>query len=43
MTAFGIPGVKEHALFLKDVKDARLIRSRIMECESLNVLLALFI
>ena len=43
MTAFGIPGVKEHALFLKDVKDARLIRSRIMDCELLNVLLALFI
>ncbi|KAK1225971.1 hypothetical protein PQX77_011039 [Marasmius sp. AFHP31] len=30
--AFNIPGVKEHAHFLKDVKDARAIRSRILEC-----------
>ncbi|KAF5350487.1 hypothetical protein D9756_008688 [Leucocoprinus leucothites] len=29
---FNIPGVKEHAHFLKDVKDARRIRSRILEC-----------
>jgi NADH dehydrogenase FAD-containing subunit len=29
---FGIPGVKEHAHFLKDVKDARKIRGRILEC-----------
>ncbi|KAF8912673.1 FAD/NAD-P-binding domain-containing protein [Mucidula mucida] len=29
---FNIPGVKEHAHFLKDVKDARLIRTRILEC-----------
>ncbi|KAL0068938.1 hypothetical protein AAF712_003931 [Marasmius tenuissimus] len=29
---FNIPGVKEHAHFLKDVKDARAIRSRILEC-----------
>ncbi|EIM87464.1 FAD/NAD-P-binding domain-containing protein [Stereum hirsutum FP-91666 SS1] len=29
---FGIPGVKEHAHFLKDVKDARMIRTRILEC-----------
>ena len=29
---FSIPGVKEHAHFLKDVKDARAIRSRILEC-----------
>ncbi|KAF5392847.1 hypothetical protein D9757_001029 [Collybiopsis confluens] len=29
---FGIPGVKEHAHFLKDVRDARAIRSRILEC-----------
>ncbi|KAI0316377.1 FAD/NAD(P)-binding domain-containing protein [Amylostereum chailletii] len=29
---FGIPGVKEHAFFLKHVKDARLIRARILEC-----------
>ena len=31
-TAFNVPGVKEHAHFLKDVKDARKIRSRILEC-----------
>ncbi|KAH6910700.1 nad(p)h dehydrogenase b1 [Coprinopsis sp. MPI-PUGE-AT-0042] len=29
---FNVPGVKEHAHFLKDVKDARKIRSRILEC-----------
>ncbi|KZT23831.1 FAD/NAD-P-binding domain-containing protein [Neolentinus lepideus HHB14362 ss-1] len=29
---FGIPGVKEHAYFLKDVKDARAIRTRLLEC-----------
>ncbi|KAJ6481786.1 NDE1, mitochondrial external NADH dehydrogenase [Mycena sanguinolenta] len=29
---FGVPGVKEHAHFLKDVKDARAIRIRILEC-----------
>ncbi|KAJ7177882.1 NDE1, mitochondrial external NADH dehydrogenase [Mycena filopes] len=29
---FGVPGVKEHAHFLKDVKDARMIRMRILEC-----------
>ncbi|KDR77247.1 hypothetical protein GALMADRAFT_246553 [Galerina marginata CBS 339.88] len=29
---FDIPGVKEHAHFLKDVKDARRIRARILEC-----------
>ncbi|KAG6891257.1 hypothetical protein C0995_008509 [Termitomyces sp. Mi166 len=29
---FNIPGVKENALFLKDVKDARIIHSRILEC-----------
>ncbi|KAG2175574.1 hypothetical protein INT43_001221 [Umbelopsis isabellina] len=29
---FGIPGVKEHGLFLKDVNDARLIRSRVVSC-----------
>lgn len=33
--AFNIPGVKEHAHFLKDVKDARRIRSRILECAPL--------
>jgi len=29
---FGIPGVSEHALFLKDIADARAVRSRIIEC-----------
>lgn len=29
---FGIPGVKEHALFLKDVGDARKIRNRLLVC-----------
>ncbi|KAF2477852.1 FAD/NAD(P)-binding domain-containing protein [Lindgomyces ingoldianus] len=29
---FGIPGVKENALFLKDVGDARKIRNRILAC-----------
>ncbi|KAI8059265.1 FAD/NAD(P)-binding domain-containing protein [Gongronella butleri] len=29
---FGIPGVKEHACFLKDVEDARRIRRRLIEC-----------
>ncbi|KAF8186372.1 pyridine nucleotide-disulfide oxidoreductase-domain-containing protein [Pholiota molesta] len=29
---FGVPGVKEHAHFLKDVKDARKIRGRVLEC-----------
>jgi NADH dehydrogenase FAD-containing subunit len=29
---FGIPGVREHALFLKDVGDARRIRKRILAC-----------
>lgn len=33
--AFNVPGVKEHAHFLKDVKDARAIRTRILECLSL--------
>ena len=31
-TTFDVPGVKEHAHFLKDVKDARRIRGRIFEC-----------
>jgi NADH:ubiquinone reductase (non-electrogenic) len=30
--AFGIPGVKEHAHFLKTIADARNIRQRIVEC-----------
>jgi NADH dehydrogenase FAD-containing subunit len=29
---FGTPGIKEHALFLKDVADARKIRNRILAC-----------
>lgn len=29
---FGIPGVREHALFLKELTDARAIRQRIIEC-----------
>ncbi len=29
---FGTPGVRENALFLKDVVDARKIRKRILEC-----------
>lgn len=29
---FGIPGVKEHAFFLKEVADARKIRTRVLEC-----------
>ncbi|OBZ66693.1 putative NADH dehydrogenase [Grifola frondosa] len=29
---FNIPGVKEHAHFLKDIKDARAIRTRVLEC-----------
>ncbi|KAI8367170.1 FAD/NAD(P)-binding domain-containing protein [Choanephora cucurbitarum] len=29
---FGIPGVKEHACFLKEVNDARKIRKRVIDC-----------
>ncbi|KAI0922922.1 hypothetical protein AcW1_002560 [Taiwanofungus camphoratus] len=29
---FSVPGVKEHAHFLKDIRDARAIRTRILEC-----------
>ncbi|KAK3077821.1 External alternative NADH-ubiquinone oxidoreductase mitochondrial [Coniosporium uncinatum] len=29
---FGIPGVREHSLFLKEVADAQAIRKRIMDC-----------
>jgi len=29
---YGIPGVERHAMFLKDVSDARSIRGRIIEC-----------
>ncbi|EKM56698.1 uncharacterized protein PHACADRAFT_91741 [Phanerochaete carnosa HHB-10118-sp] len=31
---FGIPGVKEHAHFLKDISDARAIRNRVLECKT---------
>lgn len=36
--AFNVPGVKEHAHFLKDIRDARAIRSRILECPSFSAL-----
>ncbi|KAI9183695.1 NADH:ubiquinone oxidoreductase [Blastocladiella emersonii ATCC 22665] len=29
---FGIPGVREHALFLKELWDAKKVRARIMDC-----------
>lgn len=29
---FGVPGVEEHAIFLKDLSDARAIRQRIVSC-----------
>ncbi|KAI0753299.1 FAD/NAD-P-binding domain-containing protein [Daedaleopsis nitida] len=29
---FDVPGVKEHAHFLKDISDARKIRARVLEC-----------
>ena len=29
---FGVPGVREHALFLKELSDARAIRQRIIDC-----------
>ncbi|CAG8783244.1 17300_t:CDS:2, partial [Cetraspora pellucida] len=29
---FGIPGVGDYALFLKDISDARKIRQRVIEC-----------
>lgn len=29
---FGIPGVEEHAFFLKDISDARRIRHRVLQC-----------
>jgi NADH dehydrogenase FAD-containing subunit len=32
---FGTPGVREHALFLKDILDAVKIRKRVLDCESL--------
>jgi NADH dehydrogenase FAD-containing subunit len=35
---FGTPGVREHALFLKDVIDAVKIRKRVLECESCSTM-----
>ncbi|MBI3005956.1 MAG: FAD-dependent oxidoreductase [Ignavibacteriales bacterium] len=32
VNTYGVPGVKEHALFLKELSDARAIRQRIVEC-----------
>jgi NADH dehydrogenase FAD-containing subunit len=29
---FGIPGVRENAIFLKDIEDAKRIRRRVIEC-----------
>ncbi|KAK9775667.1 putative External alternative NADH-ubiquinone oxidoreductase [Seiridium cardinale] len=29
---FGIPGVREHSCFLKEIRDAQAIRTRIMDC-----------
>jgi NADH dehydrogenase FAD-containing subunit len=34
---FGTPGVKENALFLKDVGDARKIRKRILDCTDAQI------
>jgi NADH dehydrogenase FAD-containing subunit len=31
---FGTRGVRENALFLKDIRDARKIRTRVLECRS---------
>ena len=31
-STFGIPGVREHAFFLKEVQDARAIRRRVIDC-----------
>lgn len=30
---FNTPGVKEHGIFLKDISDAKKIRSRVLECK----------
>ncbi len=32
VNTYGVPGVREHALFLKDLSDARKIRQRIIDC-----------
>ncbi len=34
--AFNVPGVKEHAYFLKDISDARRIRTRVLECQQVS-------
>jgi len=31
-STFGVPGVEKYALFLKDIPDARMLRSRIIQC-----------
>lgn len=31
-STFGVSGAREHALFLKEIDDARLLRARILEC-----------
>lgn len=35
---FGTPGVRENALFLKDVADAVRIRKRVLECKLTDIL-----
>ena len=35
---FNTPGVRENALFLKDVVDARKIRKRLLECKSSQII-----
>lgn len=40
---FGTPGVREHALFLKDVGDARKIRNRLLACKSFFAVLECWI
>jgi NADH:ubiquinone reductase (non-electrogenic) len=32
VNTFGTPGVREHALFMKSVKDARTFRERVLDC-----------
>ena len=29
---FGVPGVRENAVFMKEISDSRTIRDRIMDC-----------
>lgn len=35
---FGIPGVTEHANFLKEIWDAEKVRKKLMDCKSIQVL-----